>query len=58
MPKKYEYKKNKRGDTMIRITVSAEQLTALDVIAKRHGLSSDDLLSRWIKRFIADQAMP
>lgn len=58
MPKKYEYKSDKSGDTRVRIRLSEEQYIALTAIAKRNKIEIDDLLDRWIKRLIADRALP
>lgn len=59
MPKKYDYKKNTGSDqTRVRIMLSDEQLDQLQKIAKRHKLSVDDLLDRYIKRCIADRQHP
>ena len=59
MPKKYDYKKNTGSDqTRVRIMLSDEQLEQLQKIAKRHKLSVDDLLDRYIKGCIADRQHP
>ena len=59
MPKKYDYKKNTGSDqTRVRIMLSVEQFAQLEKIAKRHKLSVDDLLDRYIKRCIADRLHP
>ncbi len=58
MPKKYEYKSDRAGDTRVRIRLSNEQYEALTKLAKRYRMETDDLLDRWIKRLIADRALP
>ena len=59
MPKKYDYKKNTGSEqTRVRIMLSDEQFNQLEKIAKRHKISVDNLLDRYIKRCIADRAHP
>jgi len=59
MSKKYDYKKNTASEqTRVRIMLSDEQLDQLQKIAKRHKISVDNLLDRYIKRCIADRQHP
>ncbi len=47
-----------QGDTRIRITLSKEQYDQAERIAKRHNMTIDDVIQRYVLRCIADQSHP
>ena len=51
-------KSTPQGDTRIRFTLTAEQYERAQGIAKRSGLSIDELLHRYITKCIADLHHP
>ena len=57
MPKKYEYKHG-NNETKVRIILNDEQYSRLEDIAKRHNMSVDQVVERYIKRCIADYTAP
>ena len=47
-----------QGDTKIRITLTKEQYEQAVIIAKRHQMTADQVIQRYVLRCIADLSHP
>ena len=54
----YKNRKMSKKDTRIKVQMNHDQFAVLQTIAKRHNMSVEEVVKRYVLRLIADRAMP